>query len=101
MTHWLFRARTSDPATSHSAAALMNEAASQNVRDIIVGILLVHGPLTHSAIHEKYREAGGRRTENRIRTATKELERDGRVRRSNVVGLSPLGNESHLWEVVA
>lgn len=77
----------------------MDAAASQNVKDIIVGILMVHGPLTHSDIHEKYRDAGGRRTENRIRTATAELVREGRVRRSNVLGLSPAGNDSHMWEV--
>jgi hypothetical protein len=97
--HYLFRARTSDPGTSHTAAALMDESAHQSTKDIIVGILMVHGPSTHSEIHAHYKGAGGRRTENRIRTATAELVREGRVQRSNVLGLSPAGNDSHKWEV--
>lgn len=95
------KVRATDPETSWNAASLIDANGNLYVKEAILRILAHHGPLTHGEIHAIYRDAGGRRTENRVRTATKELVTAGHVRRSNVIGLTPLGNDSQKWEVVA
>lgn len=93
-------ARTTDADTSYKAAEITVDGWGK-VRAAVYAILAQHGPLTHDEIHAYYREAGGRRTVQRIRTATRELVNDGMVRRSNLLGLSFNGGESQKWEVVS
>lgn len=89
------RARTTDPATSHLAAAGVNVAAS------------------HALVMELFRQLDRRMTsfeiaaslkdyisESRVRGALKELERLGKVRRYSGAGVSNYGNKCDQWGAV-
>lgn len=85
------RARRTDPATSHAAAASMRtEAASQ--RDRIHAFLKEHGPHTADELDGKLDlrvTSAGRRLS--------ELEKEGRAHRLEATKLTRSGRAAHMW----
>ena len=95
------KVRGTDPDTSWEAAGQMSRAQEVVVLDAIPLLLAEHGPLTHEQLHEKYRENGGTRSENRIRTATAQLVREGRVKALPELGTTRSGNAATRWTVAS
>lgn len=93
-TDLLHKVRTRDSHNSWNVAPI-SRPAQANVKDRIVNIL-VDGPMTDEDIYDLYVIGGGERTAQRVRTARKELERDGIVRRHSE-GKSRVGNASDKW----
>ena len=94
------KVRDRDPETSWAAAASISLAKYGQVKQAVLAILEAEGPLTHDGIFKAYEKAGGTRTAQRVRTATKELHLAGLVRPSNVAGISDHGGDSQRWELV-
>jgi hypothetical protein len=92
------KVRSTSPETSWLAAGLLDRNGELVVKDTIVAILLAYGPCTHEAIHAYYKQQGGKRTLNRIQTATHDLVLRGIVRRADGMGKTSNGNDSQLWE---
>jgi predicted transcriptional regulator len=85
------RARTSDPVTSHAAAASMLEAADVQ-RAILVNLLRAHGPMTADELDAL---AGWRVTTSGRRLG--ELERLGRVERTEATRPTSSGRAALVW----
>lgn len=92
--------RSKDPVTSRVAAERVTVDANLTTKAIVLGILRTWGPLTHDEIHARYKAAGGTRTPQRIRTATKELVTENLVRESTaLIGETENGGPSLKWEI--
>lgn len=89
-----------DTDPSWTAAAQMTRRGELVVESAVVEILRAHGPLCHDDIHRIYRQAGGTRTPNRIRTVTAKLRNEGRVVEVDHGGLTVNRGESTRWELV-
>jgi hypothetical protein len=92
--------RATDPDTSHTAGANIAPEALSLLKQMILDVLTESGPLTHDEIHARCRQLGIRRTPQRVRTATSDLVTLGRVKKSNLIGISNNGGDSHRWELV-
>lgn len=85
------RARATDPATSHAAAASMRDVAAQQAAAILTH-LREHGPATADALDAAI---GWRPTTAGRRLA--ELERAGQVRRLEETAPTRSGRAAHRW----
>jgi hypothetical protein len=98
-------ARNSDPSTSHAAAASVRGA--ETIRGRVYQILSTHGEgLTHEQIVEAYNTSvtlygWPPAADQSIRSRTKELERDGFVKRNDkAVDKTAAGRLTHRWYAV-
>ena len=89
------RARRADPETSIEAAETVNGAESQ--RAVYAALLAVDFGL---ADFELERRLFGRFSEARVRTARKELERQGLVEFTGAFHLTPTGHKARVWQAV-
>ncbi len=89
------RARSTDPATSHDAAASMRDVAAQQAAAILAH-LRTHGPATADGLDAAI---GWRPTTAGRRLA--ELERVGQVRRLATTALTRSGRAAQLWACTA
>ena len=69
------RARSGDPQTSHDAAASIDPATLSAVRQGILGLLKLWGPMTHTDLILVYRRTWGlpKQTDQGIRSRCREL----------------------------
>lgn len=95
------KVRSTSPETSWLAAGMLDRQGELVVKDAIMALLHLYGPQTHEQLHQRYTQAGGKRTEQRIRTATHDLVLRGYVRRHDDGGKTSRDNASQRWEVVA
>lgn len=104
------KVRSGDADTSWKAAALMTVAAERDLKQSIYALLVEHGPMTDDELFERYAEAGGRRTSQRVRTARAEMcatrkpkstvEQTPTVRATGELGLSAHEGEAQTWEAI-
>lgn len=87
-------ARRSDPATSHAAAARVDEFSGRHT-DIIVAALRRHGPMTVDQIAAKR----GLQSQQINKRTPKAAER-GLIRLTGETRLSASGREERVWRVV-
>lgn len=88
------RARASDPATSHDAAASMRAAAHAQ-RDSILTVLRAYGPQTSAEVDARLGWT------DRAHRRMKELETAGRVARvPGVTRPTPRGRQAEVWRAV-
>lgn len=92
------RARGTDPATSWAAA--FKDAGDKPLRELIVLLLGVYGPLTHDQLItevKRWRPA----SESGVRTRVRELVDSGHVEQvPDMIAKSRYGRASLLWRVV-
>lgn len=99
-------ARTSDPVTSHAAAADAVQR-STTIRERVALILEAAGRgMTHDAIISEYRRQASRlgwppASDSGIRTRVHELVQAGRVEQSAAAARSKYGRASILWRAVS
>lgn len=86
-------ARVTDPATSHQAAADARPHAG-NDRDLVLGILRQHGPLTDFEI-----AAIAGRQQTSLGCRRKDLCRLGLVEWAGTTRPSPSGSPARVWQV--
>ena len=90
-------ARTSDPSTSHAAAALVNRPESQR---IVLDLLTDLGPMTDERLaHLTYMTPMNTISPSRLRTARCELQRAGLVRDTGRVATLRSGRSGVVWAV--
>ncbi|MDA0312365.1 MAG: hypothetical protein O2992_09650 [Gemmatimonadetes bacterium] len=85
------RARTTDPDTSHAAAASM-ESGARTQRALIHAHLMKYGPLTADALDEAL--FGGHHTAGRRCVELRDI---GRLRRQADTRATRAGRQAHLW----
>lgn len=100
MTEARFMARTTDPHTSHIAAANLNHMNMKPAEILILNIL-TDAVMTDEELVEKYQEqaqyhSGLQRSGSAIRTLRVKMYRDDLVRCVGV-GTSSSGNPARLW----
>lgn len=102
------KVRDRDPETSWLAAGRQTRTKTQKLRNELLVILQTVGPLTHeelvafrSELRKRYPDLYKPSSESGIRTRTKELERDGRVRIADELGRTRMDGESQKWEAIA
>ena len=88
-------ARTSDPSTSHAAAALVNRPESQR---LVLDLLTVYGPSTDERLAAYMNSCTI--SPSRLRTARCELQRAGLVRDTGRVATLRSGRSGVVWECV-
>ncbi|TFD51993.1 hypothetical protein E3T46_07850 [Cryobacterium sp. Hh11] len=92
--------RTRDPHTSHEADTIPADALSDLQTWIVAALTTPRTDNELVALHLQayfYREVTRRATPQRIRTARKELELQGRVRYSGYDGLTEFGRKTQRW----
>lgn len=87
------RSRTTDPETSHAAAELVSGAESQ--RAVLAALLAESCGLADFELESRL---FGRFSPERIRTARKELERQGRVQFMGIYRMTRSGRRARVWE---
>jgi hypothetical protein len=93
------RVRSNDPDTSWAAAEITPDA-NRDVKQTIYGILAGSiDPLTDDSIFFLYKESGGSRTAQRIRTARVELEREGLVVDARIPSITTNGGTARTWRI--
>lgn len=94
-----FNARTSDPETSHLAAANLNHIGMKPAEILILNIL-TGTVMTDEELVERYQELapfwGIQRSASAIRTLRVKMYRDGLLRCTGL-GKSSSGNSARLW----
>jgi hypothetical protein len=102
MTDDLFQARTTDPETSHIAAANLNHFDMKPVERILFNILK-HGPMTDEELYGHYMDyikvydARLKRSPSAIRTLRHKMHKDDLIYCTGI-GKSNAGNPSRLWK---
>ncbi|MCU1598542.1 MAG: hypothetical protein JWQ47_2281 [Glaciihabitans sp.] len=96
------RVRSREAETSWQAAAI-STADVKSVRAFVLQLLGRGRPLTDDEIYAVYRDAGGRRTPQRLRTAREELThpKEGLplVKEHVRIGTSQFGNPARQWVI--
>lgn len=98
------KVRARDPETSWSAAALQTDTRAEQIKAVIVDLLMVHGPLTDEQLVDRYDAAVFMRdapaaTPQNVRTRRKALELDGRVRSTGRRARTRSGSTATVWAV--
>jgi hypothetical protein len=94
-----YRARTTDPETSHQAQDRV--FGVEGLKADILHLFRLYGTLTDDALIAAHTRHGMvSRTPQRIRTARAELVKDGDLEWSGVVGQSRGGHPSRMWRIV-
>jgi hypothetical protein len=96
------RVRSREAETSWQAATI-SAADVKSVRAFVLQLLGRGRPLTDDEIYAAYRDAGGRRTPQRLRTAREELthpkEGPHLVKEHISIGTSQFGNPARQWVI--
>jgi len=96
------RVRSSDPDSSWAAANIAPAAASELQRFILVA--LGTGDLTDDELFSLYRDAGGNRTPQRLRTERAALSNPKRgprqIQEATEMGLSAAGHPARRWTLI-
>lgn len=95
-------ARPTDPATSHAAAVSVSAEAREASEHDVLDTLRWYGPLTDEQIHQHivnapYNYSNPSATEQRHRTARKQLVDKGLVMESGLFGLTATGRRAIEW----
>lgn len=90
------RSRRTDPETSVEAAVRVSGAESQ--RAVLAALMAVDFGLADFELESRL---FGRFSPERVRTARKELERQGRVRFMGIYRMTRAGRRARVWEAVA
>jgi hypothetical protein len=96
------RVRSREAETSWQAAAI-SQLNVESVRTSVIQILGCGRPMTDDEIYAQYRDAGGKRTPQRIRTAREALThpKEGLplVKEHIAIGISQYGNPARQWVI--
>lgn len=96
------RARTTDPATSHEAAASVTDLNTK--QEAVLAVLREIGPSTDQRLVSVYmfKKAGSvpRQSESGVRTRRSELTKKGLVRPSGEYRTTGSGRRAIIWEAV-
>ena len=91
MTHQETKARSTDPLTSHDAAAKAGELAKRHQR-VILACLVAHGPGSKDRIATLTHLTG-----TQVARRTKELERLGCIEPTGLTVRSTAGRQERVW----
>lgn len=94
-------ARSTDPFTSHEAAASIFDWKIKASQRAILRLLEIHGPMTHEQMVQNYPVNActwPRQSESGIRTRCKELVRLGQIRDSGGRAVLASGRKAIIWE---
>ncbi|MEQ6899250.1 hypothetical protein [Microbacterium sp. KR10-403] len=92
------RVRASDPETSHEAADATAGSVATSQADVLAVLTDALMPLTDAEIHSYLK---GKYSPERVRSARRELEVQGRVRCAGVVKPPGRRTKCRTWEVVS
>ena len=90
-------ARSTDPTTSHDAAASAR-AAAPTIRAAVLAALRSHGPMTDEELLHQLHRDGVRCSPSGARTRRAELVRAGQVEDSGEVALTASGRRTIIWQ---
>lgn len=95
-------ARSTDPHTSHLAAASITRTHISTVQTHIIQLLTQHGPMTDEQIADRYRHHVmlPACSPSGLRTRRSELVAIGTVRDSQQRGITASGRATIIWELV-
>lgn len=96
------RARTTDPDTSHAAAASLTPETLRETQIAVRSCLMAFGDMHHERLVETYQGVYAERgwpqqSESGLRTRTKELTESGLVRNTGRTITLPSGRQSIVW----
>ncbi len=96
------RARTTDPATSHQAAASVSRRAMTRGRAAVLTVFRTLGPMTDEALLGVYdtKNIEPHQSESGLRTRRSELVKMGLLRDSGRVQANRNGRMCTVWEMV-
>lgn len=93
------RARSTDPGTSHAAAASLSGDVIRESQRQVFELFLLHGPMHDQKLLEVAAEAGVRQSPSGLRTRRRELVDAKKLCDSNERATLSSGRKSIIWEV--